>query len=695
MISKIKAKKEVKEKIKNQQFGGKEDKAKQMYANAPVFTALMYVALPGILISFMQGMFIFADQIMMVNLIPTAKTPSLHGLFGEVSDNIQNFTNAWNYFFKGSNAYKDQISAFSIDSLVRFTVSLITPGLYILNAITILIGMGTAVNFSKAIGARDKERAYDAWSTGVISTICVSVVSSSVIIGIAGLWITGSAGSVESNSVQDIFNRNSVTFANSTYAKFLQSTDANSTMKLVYPAASEDPKEFPSNSIIIHPLKAINEKINGHIVHVTAAMMITNPYKYVYLPFYEKYHSEAVYWSVMYLRIDAGFNIFACFNQYFSLMIRAEGRQFYPAFLATLANAINIGLDAIFIMVLKMGVFGSVIALVMGWAFNVALFIIYIAVMENKKDITTYLKFSRIRFRYFKWEILWIAVGIGVGASIWNAGIALQGSLQNITLAQTTILTKLPYSPSYYVELNGAMLPIVNLTFTALYGTVQGGRALVSYSYGARKYDRVKKEYWMSLCIALIYGAVMYGIIAWGINEYLLDGFKITEGIPDPQSAYKFLKNAEYFLRPSILQILTYAFAMPGILLFQSIGKIVSASITSALNGFIFSFVSLYMCQAIAVSMADAGNNFGGMDVFLYALPIDSAMSAVVCFVWSSLYLQFRLGKPTRMQVNKIVKRISTIDFSLSNDEVDLTKSLPNAFIIITKNKNELISKRS
>ncbi|MBR4486022.1 hypothetical protein IKS57_01450 [bacterium] len=47
------------------------------------------------------------------------------------------------------------------------------------------------------------------------------------------------------------------------------------------------------------------------------------------------------------------------------------------------------------------------------------------------------------------------------------------------------------------------------------------------------------------------------------------------------------------------------------------------------------------------------------------------------------------------MQVNKIVKRISTIDFSLSNDEVDLTKSLPNAFIIITKNKNELISKRS
>ncbi|MBO6104241.1 hypothetical protein J6W32_01135 [bacterium] len=47
-------------------------------------------------------------------------------------------------------------------------------------------------------------------------------------------------------------------------------------------------------------------------------------------------------------------------------MIRAEGRQFYPAFLATLANALNIVLDAIFIDVVKMGVFGSVTALVTG-----------------------------------------------------------------------------------------------------------------------------------------------------------------------------------------------------------------------------------------------------------------------------------------------------------------------------------------
>ena len=86
-----KIKKEVNAKLKSEQFGDKEDRAKQMYANAPVFKALLYVALPGILIAFMQGMFIFADQIMMVNLIPTAGTPNMTGLFGDYTTNIKNF----------------------------------------------------------------------------------------------------------------------------------------------------------------------------------------------------------------------------------------------------------------------------------------------------------------------------------------------------------------------------------------------------------------------------------------------------------------------------------------------------------------------------------------------------------------------------------------------------------------------------
>ncbi len=675
LLAKKKAEKKAKEKVQ-EQFGDKEDKAKQMYANAPVFKALMYVALPGILISFMQGLFIFADQIMMVNLIPRAGSPSLHDLFGNNAHNMVNFLNAWNFYFQSDN--KVQITSFSIDSLVRFTVSLITPGLYVLNAITILIGMGTAVNFSKAIGARDKEKAYDAWSTGVISTIFVSVVSSAIIIGIASMWITVSAGQVQNKSLEkNIFSSSNVNdFIKSKYYQYLipAHDNLNKVNTITYPSY----KNIKANTINIYPLIPSNS--------LSVQEILSNPYQNIYLPFYQAYHAKAIYWATFYLRVDAGFNIFACFNQYFSLMIRAEGRQLFPALLATTANLINICLDVIFIFVLKMGIFGSVTALVVGWAFNVILFIIYIAIMEKKQNIVTYLKFNRIRFRYFKWDVLWVAVGIGVGASIWNAGIAVQGTLQDVHLAKTTIDTKLPYSPSYYVELNGAMLPIVNLTFTALYGVVQGGRALVSYSYGARRYDRVKKEYWMSLAIAIIYGAAMYGIIGFGINKYLLEGFNITQGIPNPESAYRFLNNAEYFLRPSILQVLTYAFAMPGILLFQSIGKILSAAITSALNGFVFSFVSLNMCQAIATVVAlHTGNSMEGMHIFLYALPIDSAMSAIVIFIWSSIFLKLRLGKPTRMQVSKICERIKNVDFSLSNEPIDKTKLMPKKLFIIVK----------
>ncbi|MBO6021436.1 hypothetical protein J6P68_01115 [bacterium] len=66
-------------------------------------------------------------------------------------------------------------------------------------------------------------------------------------------------------------------------------------MKLVYPAAAQDPKEFSSTTITIHPLKNIKENIDGKLIEITPQMMISDPYKYVYLPFYQQYHAKAVY----------------------------------------------------------------------------------------------------------------------------------------------------------------------------------------------------------------------------------------------------------------------------------------------------------------------------------------------------------------------------------------------------------------
>ncbi|MBO6072659.1 hypothetical protein J6P59_03360 [bacterium] len=100
---------------------------------------------------------------------------------------------------------------------------------------------------------------------------------------------------MQSDTLQKIFNNNSASFSNTEYAKFLQSNDLNTSMKLVYPAAAQDPKEFGSTSIIIHPLKTIKENIDGKLIEITPAMMISDPYKYVYLPFYQQYHAKAVY----------------------------------------------------------------------------------------------------------------------------------------------------------------------------------------------------------------------------------------------------------------------------------------------------------------------------------------------------------------------------------------------------------------
>lgn len=47
-------------------------------------------------------------------------------------------------------------------------------------------------------------------------------------------------------------------------------------------------------------------------------------------------------------------------------------------------NFINIVLDVLFIIVFKMGVFGGVVVIVIGWFFNIFVYIIYIVVKDRK-----------------------------------------------------------------------------------------------------------------------------------------------------------------------------------------------------------------------------------------------------------------------------------------------------------------------
>ena len=95
--------------------------------------------------------------------------------------------------------------------------------------------------------------------------------------------------------------------------------------------------------------------------------------------------------------------------------------------------------------------------------------------------------------------------------------------------------------------------------------------------------------------------------------------------------------------------------------------------------------VSKVACVAWACAECDGGNGQGGMDLFLFALAIDSSICAIISFTWSALYLKYRLGKPTRMQIDHICKRIMKIDFSLFNEAIDPAKSLPKAVVIVQK----------
>ncbi|SYV94221.1 Uncharacterised protein, partial [Mycoplasmoides gallisepticum] len=58
----------------------------------------------------------------------------------------------------------------------------------IINALTLLITMGLANQFSKALGRGDEEKIKEVWATGFITNVIVSIATSMIIVGVAKTW---------------------------------------------------------------------------------------------------------------------------------------------------------------------------------------------------------------------------------------------------------------------------------------------------------------------------------------------------------------------------------------------------------------------------------------------------------------------------------------------------------------------------
>lgn len=205
--------------------------------------------------------------------------------------------------------------------------------------------------------------------------------------------------------------------------------------------------------------------------------------------------SEAtIGYALDYLSIYIIGTIFVQISMGMNPFINTQGFAKIGMFTVAIGAVINIILDPIFIFGLNMGVKGAALATITAQAVS-AIFVLNF--LFGKKTIL------KIRKRYLKIDkkIIFSIVSLGVAPFIMQATESL------VLISLNNQLSK--YGGDLAIGAMTIMSSIMQMITMPLMGLTQGAQPIISYNFGAKNIDRVKKTFKLLLISCLTYSTVM------------------------------------------------------------------------------------------------------------------------------------------------------------------------------------------
>ena len=179
-------------------------------------------------------------------------------------------------------------------------------------------------------------------------------------------------------------------------------------------------------------------------------------------------------------------------------IIRSEG-QAKIAMISMVSGAVlNIILDAVFILIFKMGVQGVAIGTVVAQIFQTVYQYIY---FKSPRSSLLY-KFC---FREFNFEIVRNIVKIGVASFLRN----IAGSLMMIIFNNVLRL----YGGALALASAGVMFRFLHFTFMPVVGVAQGMQPIVGFNYGAKRTEKVIEAWKLSSIRATFISLTAFAIV--------------------------------------------------------------------------------------------------------------------------------------------------------------------------------------
>jgi len=264
-----------------------------------------------------------------------------------------------------------------------------------------------------------------------------------------------------------------------------------------------------------------------------------------------------------YMSIILAGMVFPTFAMALNSLVRAEGNARIAMTGMIIGAVSNIILDAIFIILLHMGISGAALATVVSQSISVMYLISYY--FSGK----SFLKISSKNL-IPEWGILKAILAIGIASFARTIASSLSAVFVNRMLVT--------YGGDYAVSAFGIINRI--MMFAIMPGIVigQGLQPILGFNYGARYYDRALKSIRIAIIAATTFCFLVFVVL------YFAPGPIISIFTTDNE----LIALSSYAAKRIFLALYLIGFMMVGSLTFQSIGKATQSFITAISRPFLF-----------------------------------------------------------------------------------------------------------
>ena len=299
-------------------------------------------------------------------------------------------------------------------------------------------------------------------------------------------------------------------------------------------------------------------------------------------------------YAVTYARIYVLSSIFNVFNVTMNNIVSSEGAAKTTMCALLLGAVLNIGLDPVFIYALDMGVAGAAIATAIS---QFASTLVYLTYVFRKKSAFTFSIREFVPTKQMMSEILKIGIPTLTFQLLTSLSIALINRAAN------------GYGDAVIAGM-GAVTRVTSMGTLVVFGFLKGFQPIAGFSYGAKKFNRLKEAIRISTIWSTIF-CVAVGLLMAIFSTQIISAF--TDGNTDMISV------GAKSLRANGLSFILFGFYTVYSSLLLALGK--------GTAGFFLGACRQGICFVPTILLLPA---LWGLNGILYAQPIADVISAII-----------------------------------------------------------------